>query len=95
MLLFSELKKRNLLSNESMSNVHGGVGTCGYRSSRGVKCHVSKDEALAGAGADGHWCCDSCATSTYCRETGFLDAAEVDAERPKMPFDDLPNVILL
>lgn len=75
MLLFSELKKRNLLSSESMSNVRGGSGTCGYRSASGeVDCGISKDDALAGAGVGGNWCCDSCGRSTYCYNV--LPAAE-------------------
>ena len=75
---FSELKKRNLLSNESMCNIRGGdSGTCGYKSSKGTECNISKDEALKGAGTDGHWCCDSCATSTYCQKTDKIDAPEL------------------
>ena len=74
MLLFSELKKRNLLSNESMSNVRGGGG-CGYKSANGeVDCGISRAEALKGAGAGGSWCCDSCGRSTYCYNV--LPAAE-------------------
>ena len=69
MLLFSELKKRNLLSNESMSNVRGGdSGSCGYETASGKKCGVSKETALGAVSNGGHWCCDSCATSSYCQE---------------------------
>ena len=61
MLLFSELKKRNLLSNESMSNVRGGGGTCGYKLNDGTWHYgVSKDEALYMVSNGGRWCCDSC-----------------------------------
>ena len=61
MLHFSELKKRNLLSSETMSNVRGGSGTCGYKLNDGtVGYGVSKDEALAMVSNGGHWCCDSC-----------------------------------
>lgn len=68
MFSFSELKKRNLLSNESMSAIRGGsVGTCGFESSNGeVACEVSKDEAIGAVANGGHWCCDSCASSSYC-----------------------------
>ena len=67
MLLFSELKKRNLLSNESMSAVRGG-GSCGYYTGDGkIRCNVAKSEALNEVAAHGgHWCCDSCESSTYC-----------------------------
>lgn len=89
---FSELKKRNLLSNESMSNVRGGdSGTCGYSSSSGVECHVSKDEALRGAGSDGHWCCDSCATSTYCN--AYSIAERIFNEHPILP--ETPSWIIV
>ena len=74
MLLFSELKKCNLLSNESMSNVRGGGGTCGFKSASGIiDCGVSKSEALEGAGAGGHWCCDSCGHSSYCSGYPFAE----------------------
>ena len=70
MLLFSELKKRNLLSNESMSNVRGGQweGTCGYLTADGYHgCGVSKATALLMVeGGGGHWCCDSCYKTSYC-----------------------------
>ena len=59
MLLFPELKKRNLLSSESMSNVRGGGGTCGYKLYDGtMEYGVSKDEALAVVSErGGRWCC--------------------------------------
>ena len=70
MLLFSELKKRNLLSNESMSNVRGGQwgGTCGYETADGHhNCGVSKRDALFMVeSGGGHWCCDSCYKTSYC-----------------------------
>ena len=75
MLLFSELKKRNLLSNESMSNVRGGdSGSCGYKAANGkTECGISKETALAAVSNGGHWCCDSCAMSSYCREERISD----------------------
>ena len=61
MLHFSELKKRNLLSSETMSNVRGGSGTCGYKLNDGSwKYGVSKAEALDAVSSGGRWCCDSC-----------------------------------
>ena len=61
MLHFSELKKRNLLSSETMSNVRGGSGTCGYWLNDGtVHYGVSKEVALYMVSNGGHWCCDSC-----------------------------------
>ena len=65
MLQFSELKKRNLLSAESMSVIRGG-GSCGYTNGGHTECGVSKQDALEGAAGGGHWCCDSCWQSTYC-----------------------------
>ena len=70
MLQFSELKKRNLLSCETMINIRGGQasGTCGYETADGdFRCDVSKRVALDNvADGGGHWCCDSCWQSTYC-----------------------------
>jgi hypothetical protein len=68
MFNFTELKKRNLLSIESMSTIRGGsVGTCGFWSSSGeIACNVSMDDALAAVAGGGYWCCDSCASSSYC-----------------------------
>ena len=65
MLYFSELKKRNLLSSETMSDVRGGQnygsGTCGYKLNDGtVHYGVSKEVALYMVSNGGHWCCDSC-----------------------------------
>lgn len=66
MLNFSDLKKRNLLSNESMSSIRGG-GSCGYETAEGSSCNVSKNEALRRVEeGGGHWCCDSCWQSSYC-----------------------------
>ena len=66
MLQFSELKKRNLLSSEFMSNVRGG-GSCGYEDAAGrIGCDIPKATAMSRAGAGGHWCCDSCSSSSYC-----------------------------
>ena len=72
MLQFSELKKRNLLSNETMISIRGGQvsGTCGYKTADGdVQCDVSKQEALENIADGGNWCCDSCWQSTYCAAT--------------------------
>ena len=76
---FSDLKKRNLLSMELMSKTMGGRmaavaewdprgdGTCGYKSSYGtVECGVTKEIAIANSANGGWWCCDSCASSSYC-----------------------------
>ena len=73
MLQFSELKKRNLLSNESMSNVRGGsIGSCGFVDANGgIDCGVSKADALEGAAGGGRWCCDSCSHS-FC--SGYAGA---------------------
>ena len=76
---FSDLKKRNLLSMELMSKTMGGRmapamewdprgdGTCGYISSYGtVECGVAKNIAIENSANGGHWCCDSCASTSYC-----------------------------
>ena len=62
---FPGLKKRNLLSRETMSDVRGGQnygsGTCGYKLNDGTwKYGVSKAEALDAVSSGGRWCCDSC-----------------------------------
>ena len=63
---FSDFKNsKNLLTNEQMKNIKGG-GTCGYKSSTGTKCGVSKSEALANVSQGGHWCCEHCVSSSYC-----------------------------
>ena len=62
------------LTQREMKNVLGGsgTGTCGWRTTIGdttwYDCGISKEEAQykASLGSDGHWCCDSCSTSTYC-----------------------------
>jgi hypothetical protein len=58
-----------ILSREEAKQIKGGArGTCGYKSPSGsVDCGVTKAEAQFMAG-DGNWCCDSCATSTYCAQ---------------------------
>ena len=72
---FNDLKARNILSKGQMQNVRGGsTGTCGYmgpvvNGASFVICNISKDEALFwfAEGANGsHWCCDSCASTSYC-----------------------------
>lgn len=78
MFNFSELKKRNLLSNESMSAIRGGsVGSCGYETSADhVECGVSKETAMEelAKNGGGHWCCDSCMESSYCGGGDFMPA---------------------
>lgn len=50
-----------------MRAIKGGSGTCGYKSPTGtVKCGVSKAQAMHMATEEGHWCCDSCGSSSYC-----------------------------
>lgn len=76
MFSFSELKKRNLLSSESMLSIRGGrlqrlpdsgTGTCGFKSASGtIQCRVSKAEALFMIEGGGNWCCESCSSSSYC-----------------------------
>ena len=90
MLDFSELKKRNLLSNESMCNVRGGdSGSCGYRDANGnIKCGVSKETALGAVSNGGNWCCDSCATSSYCREERII----IDTLAPVYDFGIRPTL---
>lgn len=72
---FLELRKRNILSLEVMSNIIGGyheldaygTGTCGYRTLSGtVECNVSKAEALFMIEEGGSWCCESCYLTSYC-----------------------------
>lgn len=72
---FVELRRRNLLSLEVMSNILGGrheiegpkTGTCGYKTLSGtIQCNVSKAEALFMVEEGGHWCCESCASTSYC-----------------------------
>ncbi len=66
-----------VLSNEEQKMIKGG-GTCGYRvtmaAGEGVDgtttltvCGVGKSEAMAAMSlGSGHWCCDSCGSSSYC-----------------------------
>lgn len=50
-----------------MRAIKGGSGTCGYKSPSGdVDCGVTKAQAMHMATAKGNWCCDSCASSSYC-----------------------------
>ncbi len=73
---FFELKKRSILTLEAMSNVLRGyyqeldaptTGTCGYKSLYGtIQCNVSKAEALFMVEEGGYWCCESCASTSYC-----------------------------
>lgn len=74
---FNELKARNILSKEQMQNVKGG-GSCGYivrytDGSRESDCNVSQTQAQFIADrtnrptiAASFWCCDSCASTSYC-----------------------------
>ncbi|MGE0090555.1 MAG: rSAM-modified peptide [Bacteroidales bacterium] len=65
---FNQLKNSNsVLRSEEMSKIKGGKsGTCGFLSPSGTyDCGMSKAEAIFMA-AGGHWCCDSCSTSSYC-----------------------------
>lgn len=69
---FNSFKNRNAtLSNDQMKNIKGGSGTCGFSTSTGtVGCGYSKAEALFMIQDGGHWCCDSCGTSSYCGGRG-------------------------
>lgn len=65
---FNDLKNKALTKNQ-MRAIKGGWGTCGYKTSTGkIECGVYKNEALMMTinGTEGNWCCDSCATSSYC-----------------------------
>ena len=63
---FNVLKTKALSKNQ-MRAIKGGSGTCGYKSPTGtVKCGVSKAQAMHRATEEGHWCCDSCGSSSYC-----------------------------
>ena len=65
---FNHFKNSNAaISNDQMRDVKGGGGTCGFKSSSGtVGCGYTKAEALFMVQDGGHWCCDSCYSSTYC-----------------------------
>lgn len=63
---FNVLKTKALSKNQ-MRAIKGGSGTCGYKSPTGtVKCGVSRAQAMHMATEEGHWCCDSCGSSSYC-----------------------------
>lgn len=70
MKTFSELKRRNILSNEAMLSLKGGTpsGTCGYVGSDGQsECNINKEYALfMHDWVGGRWCCDSCPQTDYC-----------------------------
>lgn len=65
-------KFKNVLSREEMKSVNGGkveAGTCGWSGGgiSGPVCGVSKSDATAlQANFGGNWCCDSCASTSYC-----------------------------
>lgn len=72
-------ESKNVLSKTEMKSiVGGGTGTCGYQyltasNDYFTQCGVDKDTAMQQAakgnlpGAHGgNWCCDSCATTSYC-----------------------------
>lgn len=70
---YKELFARNILTNNKQQIVKGGKsGTCGYitvTDGLRIECNISKSEALnalAEAGYEGKWCCDSCASTFYC-----------------------------
>ena len=50
---FNVLKTKALSKNQ-MRAIKGGSGTCG------------KAQAMHMATEEGHWCCDSCGSSSYC-----------------------------
>ncbi|MDE6215721.1 TIGR04149 family rSAM-modified RiPP [Bacteroides sp.] len=63
---FNDLKAK-AINKKQMRAIKGGSGTCGYKSPTGtVECGVSKKHAQFMATPDGYWCCDSCASSSYC-----------------------------
>jgi hypothetical protein len=65
---FNHFKNSNTaLRDDQMKDIKGGSGTCGFLTSTGTPgCGYSKAEALFMVQDGGHWCCDSCATSSYC-----------------------------
>ncbi len=64
MKTFKSFKERNILSKEAMLRIGGG---CGYKTKTGtIECNVSKVAALFMVEDGGHWCCESCASSSYC-----------------------------
>ncbi|HMV07442.1 MAG TPA: hypothetical protein PKL56_11620 [Cyclobacteriaceae bacterium] len=53
----------------------GGSGTCGFSVNvsgvQVVGCNVTKAQAQQNvANYGGHWCCDSCPTTSYCGNGG-------------------------
>lgn len=63
---FNDLKAK-ALNKKQMRAIKGSSGTCGYKSPSGrVECGVTKVQAQFMATAKGNWCCDSCASSSYC-----------------------------
>ena len=63
---FNDLKAK-ALNKKQMRAIKGGSGTCGYKSPSGdVDCGVTKAQAMHMATAKGNWCCDGCASSSYC-----------------------------
>jgi natural product precursor len=69
---FSDFKNsKSLLTQEQMRNIKGG-GSCGFKTSTGtVGCGYTKTEALFMVESGGNWCCESCATSSYCGEQAY------------------------
>lgn len=74
--LFKSLKERDILTKEHMGKVQGGqTGTCGFAVWTGdsyiVSCGVPKADAqdmVAHFTGHGNWCCDSCASTWYCKD---------------------------
>ena len=62
------------LSEKELKNVLGGggdysgyPGTCGWSGNGVTICGIPKADALSLLNSHGgHWCCDSCGSSTYC-----------------------------
>ncbi|PKO96522.1 MAG: rSAM-modified peptide [Bacteroidetes bacterium HGW-Bacteroidetes-6] len=70
-------KSTSTLSHDQMKTIKGGTGTCGYMGpiidgQRDIICNISKSEAMFYMSAyleddnDAYWCCDSCASTSYC-----------------------------
>lgn len=67
---------KNILSSSEMRSIKGGnvapggSGSCGYKTSDGEKaCGVSRATAQSAVSSGGHWCCDSCSSTSYCGNT--------------------------
>ncbi len=60
------LKAGKILSQEELVNFRGG-GSCAYIDASGESgyCDLSPIEAEFMAEGGGHWCCDSCETSSW------------------------------